>query len=115
MDVNAGALNQRIQIMRYTEAPNAAGYLAPAKDPEVVHTCWAQFSRTSGTEAYKAGADFGEVKVRFLIRYTRKALDRKMFVRYRGLDYQIEYINDYGDAHEYIELMCKLSGTGGGA
>lgn len=115
MDVNAGALNQRIQIMRYTETPNAAGYLAPAKAPEVVHACWAQFSRASGTEAYKAGADFGEVKARFLIRYTRKALNRKMFVRYRGLDYQIEYINDYGDAHEYIELMCKLSGTGGGA
>lgn len=115
MNVNAGALNQRIQIMRYTETANSAGYLAPPKDPEVVHACWAQFSRTSGTEAMKAGADFGEVKARFLIRYTRKVLDRKMFIRYRDRDYQIEYINDYGDAHEYIELMCKWSGTGGGA
>ena len=63
----------------------------------------------------KAGADFGEVRVRFLIRYTRKPIDRKMFVRYRGKDYEIEYINDYGDSHQYMELMCRWSGTGGGA
>ena len=115
MEVNAGSLNQRIRIMRYTEERSSGGRLAPPSDPETVHSCWAQFSRTSGTEAYKAGADFGEVKARFLIRYTRKVLDRKMFIRYRDRDYQIEYINEYGDAHEYIELMCKWSGTGGGA
>lgn len=115
MNINAGELNQRIQIMRYTEERNGAGYLAPAKEPEVVHSCWAKFSRTSGTEAFKAGADFSEIKARFLIRYTRKPIDRKMFVRYRGNDYDIEYINDYGDSHQYMELMCKWSGTGGSA
>ena len=115
MNVNAGELNQRIQIIRYAEERNGAGYLAPAKEPEVVHSCWAKFSRTSGTEAFKAGADFSEIKARFLIRYTRRPIDRKMFVRYRGSDYEIEYINDYGDSHEYMELMCKWSGTGGGA
>ena len=115
MEVNAGELNQRIQILRHTETRNGAGYLAPPSDPEVVHSCWAKFSRTSGTEVLKAGADFGEVRVRFLIRYTRKPIDRKMFVRYRGNDYEIEYINDYGDSHQYMELMCRWSGTGVGA
>ena len=115
MEINAGELNQRIQILRRTETRNGAGYLAPPSDPEVVHRCWAKFSRTSGTEALKAGADFGEVRVRFLIRFTRKIIDRKMFVRYRGNDYEIEYINDYGDSHQYMELMCRWSGTGGGA
>ena len=115
MEINAGELNQRIQILRHTETRNSAGYLALPSDPEVVHSCWAKFSRTSGTEVLKAGADFSEVKVRFLIRYTRKPIDRKMFVRYRGNDYEIEYINDYGDSHQYMELMCRWSGTGGGA
>lgn len=115
MEVNAGKLNKRIQILRYTETRNGAGYLAPAAEPEVVHSCWAQFSRTSGTEAQKQGADLGEVKARFLIRCTRKPIDRKMFVRYRGADYEIEYINDYEDAHAYQELICKWTGTGGGA
>lgn len=115
MDVNAGKLDKRIQILRYTEDENGAGYLAPAAEPEVVHRCWAQFTRTSGTEAQRQGADLSEVKSRFLIRYTRKPIDRKMFVRYRSTDYEIEYINDYEDAHEYMELICKWTGTGGGA
>ena len=57
MEVNAGELNQRIQILRHTETRNGAGYLAPPSDPEVVHSCWAKFSRTSGTEVLKAGAE----------------------------------------------------------
>lgn len=106
MYVNAGKLNKRIAIYRRTEDPDKPGYLAPASDPQLVHECWAQFSQTSGTELIKANADFGEEKVRFLIRYTSRPIDRKMFVRYRGSDYDIEYINDYGDNHQYIELWC---------
>ena len=71
MYVNAGKLNKRIAIYRRTEDPNKPGYSAPASDPELVHECWAQFSQTSGTELIKANADFGEEKVRFLIRYTK--------------------------------------------
>jgi len=111
--VNAGELNKRIQILRKTESVNAAGYLAPATEPEVVHTCWAKFSQTSGTEMVKANADFGDEKVRFLIRYTRKPIDRKMFVLYGGSRYEIQYINDYGDAHQYIELWCVWCGKEG--
>ena len=107
MEINAGELNQRIQILRRTETRNSAGYLTPPSDPEVVHSCWAKFSRTSGTEVLKAGADFGEVRVRFLIRFTRKPIDRKMFVRYRGKDYEIEYINDYGGGRQYLEIWCR--------
>ena len=114
MEVNAGKLNKRIQIFQRTEVRNGGGYLDPPSEPELIHSCWAQFTRTSGTEAQKRGADLGEVKVRFLIRYTRKPIDRKMFVRYAGSDYEIQYINDYEDAHEYIELICKWTGTGDG-
>lgn len=115
MEINAGELNRRIQILRYTETRNGAGYLAPKTEPELIHSCWAKFSRVSGTEAMKAGADLGEVRVRFVIRYTRKPVDRTMFVRYRGRDYEIEYINDYGDDHRYMELLARWTGTGGGA
>jgi len=115
MEVNAGKMDKRIEILRYAETRNGAGFLAPAVEPEVVHRCWAQFTRVSGTEAQKRGADLGEVRVRFLIRATRKPIDVKMFVRYRGKDYEIEYINDYEDRHEYTELICRWTGTGGGA
>ena len=33
MEVNAGELNQRIQILRHTETRNGAVYLAPPADP----------------------------------------------------------------------------------
>lgn len=95
MFVNAGELNKRIQIYRKNG------------EPLLVHTCWAKFSQTSGTTVQKAGADWGEVKVRFLIRHTKKELDRKMFVRYADADYEIEYINTYGDSRQYIEIWCK--------
>lgn len=105
MYVQAGELNKRIEILRRTEKTDQEGYL-PEAPLELVHSCWAKFSQTSGTELVRANADFGEEKVRFLIRYTRKPIDRKMVVRYRGSIYEIQYINDYGDGHQYMELWC---------
>ena len=93
MHVDAGRLNKHIGIYR--------------KGETLVHSCWAQFSQTSGSSMQKANADWGEVKVRFLIRYTKKELDRKMIVRYNDTDYEIEYINTYGDSRQFIEIWCK--------
>lgn len=104
MRVNAGELNKRIRIIRRIVTKDADGYDTP-KD-EVVHTCWAKFSQTSGTEIVRANSDFGQERVRFLIRWTRTPIDRKMLVCYGGSEYEIQFINDYGDSHEYIELWC---------
>lgn len=111
MYVNAGELNKRIEICRKPE-PGPGGYLPEGAEPEPVRRCWAKFTQTSGTEMVKANADFGEVRVRFLIRYTRGVIDRKMFVRYRNVDYEILYINGYGDSGEYLELWCRALGNG---
>ena len=73
----------------------------------VVRRPWAQFSQTSGTELTKANADMSEVMVRFLIRWSSTPMSRKMVVRYAGDDYEIEYINGYGDSLEYVELWCR--------
>lgn len=105
MFVNAGELDKRIEIVERVETTDNEGY--PVIQETVVHRCWAKFSQSSGTEMVKANADFGEVKVRFLIRHTSKAIDRKMFVRYRGGDYEIQYINTYGDSKQYIEIWCQ--------
>lgn len=104
MTVDAGALRHRIQIIRRTETQDADGYSSVAET--VVRSCWARVSRTSGTEAVRANADMAEIKIRFLIRYAA-GLDRKMFVRYAGMDYEIVYLNDYEDRHQYIELWCQ--------
>ena len=99
--IQAGELNRRIQIIEKTFDQNAAGYGKDGEKP--VYSCWAKVSKTSGTEQVKANADFGQEKVRFLIRWTSKAIDRKMFVRYGGRDYEIEYINDYA-GRQYMEI-----------
>lgn len=111
MDVNAGKLNRRVEIVRISTVPDADGYGAPAET--VIRRPWAQFSRTSGTEALQQGADMEDVKVRFLIRSGHTAISRKDRVRYNGADYEIEYVNDYGDSGEYMELIARLLTVGG--
>lgn len=105
MKLNPGELNRRIQILRHVSVTDADGY--DADSLQEVHVCWSRFTRTSGSEAVKANADFGTIKVRFLIRYTPKIINRKMIVRHSGNDYEIVYVNDYNDAHEYIEIWCE--------
>lgn len=111
MVINAGELNKQIHIIEVVgEEQDADGYPIPVE--RNVRTCWAKFSRISGTEVFKANADYSEVKVRFLIRTGSRAIDRKMLVRYSGEDYNILYVNDYDDAGEYTELMCARRTTG---
>lgn len=114
MTVNAGEMDKRIAIYRKPELEED-GYLPDNPDPALVHSCWAKFTQTSGTELVKANADVGEAKARFLIRYTRNEINRKMFVRYKDLDYEILYVNTYGDSKEWMEIWCKWESNEGGS
>ena len=106
MYINAGELDKRIEICRKPK-PEADGYLPEGAEPEVVRRCWARVTWTSGRELVEANADFGEARVRFLVRWSRVEIDRKMFILYRGVEYAIEYINPYGDSREYLEIWCR--------
>ena len=99
--INAGELNRRIQICRLTRTKVEGNY--EATQEELVLGCWAKVTRMSGTELAKANADFGEEKVRFLIRRPVTPIDRKMFIRFEGREYEILYINDYG-LRTYMEV-----------
>lgn len=105
MIVNAGELNKKIQIIARQATQDADGYETVTET--VVRECYAAFSRKSGREMTRDNADFGEVQVRFLIRWADIEIDRKMLVRYHGTYYEIEYVNEYGDGKAYIELICK--------
>lgn len=106
MHVDAGKLDKRVQLLAHVKKLNASGEVVAERD-EVVRECWAQYSQTSGTELIKANADFGEAKVRFLVRHHPAVLDRRLIVRYDGRDYDIEYLNTYGDKKQYVELWCS--------
>lgn len=105
MNMDSSRLNKRIQILQVEKVRDADGYETTKET--VVRTPWAQFSQINGTELMKSGASFSEVKVRFLIRWSGTPVSRKMVVRYNGADYDIEYINGYGDSMEYMELWCS--------
>lgn len=103
MYVNPGELNKRIKIVDDGVTADSDGYVVPNRS--TVLECYAKVTRTSGTEIMRGNADFSQTKMRFLIRYTDRKLDRKMIVEYQGEDYEIEYVNDYEDEHRFIEII----------
>lgn len=107
MQVNPGELNKRIEILRHRENTvfDDEGYPIDC-GTEIVRKPMAKFSRTSGTESVKAGKELTDIKCRFLVRHTKIEINESMFIRYRGNIYDIEYINDYEDKHEYDEIWC---------
>jgi len=104
-DINPYELNKRISFYSVSQATTANNVVI--KTRTLVYTCWAKFARTSGTEAIKANADFADIKVRFLIRHTKTPLDRKMVIVYNNNDYEITYMNDYGDANKFVEIIAE--------
>ena len=106
MHVDAGKLSKRVQFLRRPAARDKDGYPSPAV-PVLVRETWAQFSQTSGTELIRANAEFGEAKVRFLTRANPELLDRRLLIRYDGRDYDILYVNTYGDEGKYMEFWCE--------
>ena len=56
----------------------------------------------------KSKTEFSEVKTRFLVRYAPTVIDTSMIVAYNNKEYDINYVNEYGDKKEYIEIWCTL-------
>lgn len=106
MNINPGEFNKRIKFISLGTERDNDGYDVPKRC--TVYECWAKFSRVSGTEILKSNADFSCVKARFLIRYNRRiSLTNDMLIEYAGNDYEIKYINNYGDSDEYIEIIAE--------
>lgn len=106
MHIDAGKLSKRIEFLRQPSGRDADGYPSSGA-PEIVREVWAQYSQTSGTALIRANAEFGEAKVRFLTRADPALLDRRLLIRYDGRDYDVLYVNTYGDEGKYMEFWCE--------
>lgn len=45
--------------------------------------------------------------MRFLTRYYADIQDRRLTIRYNERDYNILYVNTYGDEGKYMEFWCE--------
>lgn len=106
MNINPGELNKRIEIVFFDDTEkNKNGF--PERKETVVRSTYAKVTRTKISEIMKAGREINVTKCRFLVRYSKKEITHGMFVKYQGKYYQIEYVNNYGDSNEYIEIMTE--------
>lgn len=103
MNVNPGELNKRIEILLISEEQDEDGF--PVSEPVVIKRPWAKVSQYSAKEKLLAGTDMSDVKMRFLIRYSKTKLHDDMIVRYAGKLYEIKMINNYDESNEYIEII----------
>lgn len=106
MNVNPGELNKKIEIVLIEKNKNVSGFKEEKKET-VVRKPYAKVTKPSIRETLLSGSEMAVVKCRFLVRYTDVQITNKMFIKYKGLYHHIEYVNDYEDAHEYIEIMTE--------
>lgn len=107
MHVNAGELNRHIKILRKSYPITNGTQTVTETD---LRDCWAKVTQQSGTNLAKANAmapqDIQSATTRFLVRWSNKDIGRLDTVRYAGLDYDIQYINDYNAGHQYQEILA---------
>ena len=106
MVINPGNFDKRIKIIKYEIKKDSDGF--EEKIENVVSITWAQVTNISGTEILCSNSDFSEVKTRFLMRTPKIKLNKDMFIKFAGNDYNIVYINDYGYDKKYTEIIAEL-------
>jgi len=104
MNIDPGKLDKRIFFCEKSEEKDKDGFRTGEKKNKKV--VWASFKRLSGSEKMNAGIDLSEEKVRFLCRF-RSWIHTGMYIEYAGTVYNIVFVNDYGDIHQYMEIIAE--------
>lgn len=103
--INAGKYNHKIQICSVSITTDSDGF--QTETTTVVLTAYAHVKTTKGMTIIKNNSDFEKALTNFTIRYPKTAIDREMFVIFKGKTYIIEYINNIDEACIELELQCK--------
>lgn len=111
LNVDVGTLDKMIEIVKYVPLYDASQH-ETGREERLVRRCWAQFSRQSGTEGLRAGAEMSTVKARFFVR-AGVEVTRLMHIKYNGNVYNILYVNHYADRGGFTEIIAELKSLGG--
>lgn len=111
MNVNPGKLNKKIDIVCISKEKNKNGFTV-YQEKIYRENIWAGVSQKSANEIFKANSKYATVYKRFLIRYIPD-ITYDMHIKYKNILYDIEYINNYEDRNEYVEIIAKESDVNG--
>ena len=112
--VNAGKYNRKIVIYEVVQGIDGAGF--PANQEEEILTTYAEVKTLRGYTLITNNSDFDKAYVNFTIRYSQTVYDayynsdnsnRKVFIKFRGKDYIIEYLNNIDFANVELEMQAK--------
>lgn len=103
--INAGKYNRRIEFYKVTKGKDAAGF--PADVETLVLTAYAEVKTTKGFTLIMNNTDYEKALTRFTIRYPETVITYDMFIKFRGKNYSIEYINNVDEENAELELQCK--------
>jgi SPP1 family predicted phage head-tail adaptor len=103
--INAGDFNKQIDIMRHTTITDEAGF--DTVSDVVVCSAWAKVNTTRGYKLISNGTNFEDATTSFVIRHPNVEIKRKDFVRFNGIDWSIEYLNNIDEQNTFVELQCK--------
>lgn len=100
-------LNKRITILSNEQVQDDFGF--NTEEEKEIFKCLAKVNNISGTEIFKAGADYSKVKTRFLIRY-RKDIEftTDMKIKFNNKTYNIIYLNNYNYGNRFLELIGEV-------
>lgn len=103
--INAGAYNKKIVIFKKVEGTDPDGF--PTSYEEKVLEPWAKVKTTRGFTLIANDSDFEKAYTNFTIRYPITEITRKMFIRFKGKVYSIEYLNNIDEANVELEIQAK--------
>lgn len=104
--INAGKYNRRIVIFQNTTSKDKDGF--PINVEETVLTTYADVKTLRGYTLITSDTDFEKAYINFTIRYPKTTeINRKMFIRFRGKIYSIEYLNNIDFANVELEIQAK--------
>ena len=109
-------LTERMVLQKYEDSDtDECGFPIQSWD-EKYYPCWCAFRSVSGKEYFEAKANNTENIVTFTIRYCNKVkallepgATKEYRILYKNHVYDIQYASDYQDAHEWIDIKCKIN------
>ena len=103
--INAGKYNKKIVIFKNVSIVDADGF--PVNTEETVLETWANVKTTRGYTLLKNDSDFEKAYTNFTIRFPITEITRKMFIRFNGKNYSIEYLNNINEENTELEIQAK--------